>query len=260
MKPRTAYNKEEFHRLFYERNMELTRSRLRESVKEDTLIIHAINNMTDIEVTANTLIKDLREWYEIYATEVSRGITEHKKFVESISKNSREELMNSMGIRREDSVGADLREMDIVPIINLANHIRGIYRLMEDEENYIDKLMRGYCPNLREVAGTVIGAILIRHAGSLKSLMEMPSSKIQLLGAEKALFRHMKSGTKPPKFGIIFGHPLIQKSPRQKQGKIARTIAGKICIAVRVDYFKGEFIGDKLSRVLADKFNSCKND
>ena len=82
----------------------------------------------------------------------------------------------------------------------------------------------------------------------------MPSSTIQLLGAEKALFRHMKTGARAPKFGFLHEHPLIAKNPKELHGKIARTLADKISIAVKVDYFKGKFIGDKLLKEVEGKF------
>jgi nucleolar protein 56 len=82
----------------------------------------------------------------------------------------------------------------------------------------------------------------------------MPASTIQILGAEKALFRHMKTGAKPPRHGIIISHPLIARAPDKMHGKIARALADKLSIASKVDYFKGNFIGDKLKKSLEEKF------
>lgn len=107
-----------------------------------------------------------------------------------------------------------------------------------------------------EVAGITIAAKLISHAGSLRRLVEMPSSTIQILGAEKALFRHMRNKKRnlPPKHGIIHEHQLIQKSKEEMHGKAARALADKLSIAIKIDYFKGKFIGDKLKKELVDKF------
>ena len=116
--------------------------------------------------------------------------------------------------------------------------------------------MKKHCPNMLEVAGVLISAKLLEHAGSLRRLMMMPASTIQILGAEKALFRHLKTGkkAKPPKYGILSQHPLIGKVKKEEYGKVARTLADKISIAVKVDYFKGKFIGDKLKEELEKKF------
>lgn len=84
--------------------------------------------------------------------------------------------------------------------------------------------------------------------------MYFPASTIQVLGAEKALFRHMKTGAKPPRHGVIVQHPLLSGAPQKMHGKIARALADKISIAVKVDYFKGKFIGDKLRKGLEEKF------
>jgi nucleolar protein 56 len=74
-----------------------------------------------------------------------------------------------------------------------------------------------------------------------------PASTIQLLGAEKALFRHLKNKKyQSPKFGVLHDHPLVLKAKRNERGRIARILADKICIAAKVDYFKGKYVGDKL--------------
>ena len=114
--------------------------------------------------------------------------------------------------------------------------------------------MDGFCPNIKAVCDVMIAAKLMEHAGSLKRLSEMPASTIQILGAEKALFRHMKTGAKPPRHGVIVSHSLIANSPEKMHGRIARTLADKISIAAKVDYFKGQFIGDKLRKELEGKF------
>jgi nucleolar protein 56 len=114
--------------------------------------------------------------------------------------------------------------------------------------------MEAYCKNLKTVAGISIGAKLIEHAGSLRRLVMLPSSTIQILGAEKALFRHIKTGARPPKYGLIFEHKFVQAGKKPDQGKRARALADKISISVRLDYFHGEFMGDKMNAQLEEKF------
>ena len=101
--------------------------------------------------------------------------------------------------------------------------------------------MKTYCPNLLELAGVTIGAKLIELGKSLKHLALLPASTIQLLGAEKALFRHIKTGARSPKYGVIHAHSLIQKVNRDRKGKAARTLADKLSLCCRLDFFKGEF-------------------
>lgn len=110
--------------------------------------------------------------------------------------------------------------------------------------------MKEVAPNLRELVGSSLGARLIALTGSLEGLAKKPASTIQVLGAEKALFRSLKTGARPPKHGIIFQHQYIHNAPRWQRGKIARALAGKLSIAARVDAFHGEFVADSLKKIL----------
>jgi nucleolar protein 56 len=113
-------------------------------------------------------------------------------------------------------------------------------------ESYVDKTMEEVAPNTRAVAGALLGARLIAIAGSLRNLAMRPASTIQVLGAEKALFRSLKTGARPPKHGLIFQHALLHDAKRWQRGKIARVLAGKLAIAVRTDAFGGRYVGDAL--------------
>lgn len=86
----------------------------------------------------------------------------------------------------------------------------------------------------------------------------MSSSKIQVLGAEKAMFRALRTGSRPPKHGLIFQHPLIHSAPRRQRGKLARVLAGKLATAARADAFSGRFIGDKLRRDLEERIQEIE--
>ncbi len=114
-------------------------------------------------------------------------------------------------------------------------------------------------PNLKAlVGGAKLAARLMSLAGGLKELAMMPASTIQVLGAEKALFRHLRTGAKPPKHGVIFQYPAINRSPWWQRGKIARALAGKLAIAARVDYFSGEYIGEELKKELEQRIQEIK--
>ena len=244
----------EFFPEFYQKNIEITKKAIKESVKKDVLIIQTINNIEGIDKVNSILIKNLREWYEIYNPEFSKSISNNEKFTELIIKKNKKGLLKEIKVREEDSMGADLSKDDLDAIKELAKKLDGIYNLKKGQQEYLEKLMREECPNLTEIASVFIGAKLIAYAGSLKRLSEMPASTIQLLGAEKALFRHMRTGAKAPKYGILFQHPLIGKINKKNYGKVARALADKISIAAKVDYFKGDFIGDKLKKEVEARF------
>jgi nucleolar protein 56 len=106
--------------------------------------------------------------------------------------------------------------------------------------------MEEVAPNTKYLVGSLLGARLIALSGGLMNLAKRPASTIQVLGAEKALFRSLKTGTKPPKHGLIFQHTLLHDAKRWQRGKIARALAGKLAIAARADAFGGRPIGKEL--------------
>jgi len=141
------------------------------------------------------------------------------------------------------------------PILALAKECEELLVLKQEQEKYIEQAMRRVAPNVALVAGATIGAQLLVHAGSLKRLAILPSSTVQLLGAERALFRHLHDRRqRPPKYGILHEHPIVLKAERKMQGKAARAVADKISIAARVDYFKGKPIGEKMRNDLEKRF------
>lgn len=239
---------------FYYKNLQLTKLDVKNSVNDDTLLIQAVKSIEELDKAANILVKRLREWYELYNPEVSRAIENHEKFVEKILEKEKSELLEELKVSPSDSIGSDFEQEDLEPIRSLAHQLYDLYQLRKTQSDYISMLMDELCQNIKAVCDVPVGAKLIEHAGSLKRLSEMPASTIQILGAEKALFRHMKTGAKPPKHGVIISHPLIAKAPAKMHGKVARALADKISIAAKVDYFQGNFIGDELRKRLEEKF------
>jgi len=134
-------------------------------------------------------------------------------------------------------------------VSDLAASVKELFALRDKLESYLTGIMTELCPNVLALTGATIGARLLAQAGSLKRLMELPSSTVQLLGAEKALFRHLKNRKNlPPKYGILHEHPLVAKVNKSSRGKAARVLADKISLAARVDFFKGSFVGDRLRK------------
>jgi len=238
------FKKKEYFDDFYRRNLLLTRKNIKESVTDDLLAIQAISNIAELDKLVNALSKRLREWYEFYNPELSKRVHDNKKFSELVLKEK----------KKKESIGAEFTKENIEPILNLSKGISSLYKLEDAQLGYLENLMKKICPNMTAITGVSIGAKLLGHAGSLKRLAEMPASTIQLLGAEKALFRHIKNKKNlPPKYGVLHEHPFISQAKKEAHGKIARALADKISIAVKVDYFKGKFIGDKLKKELEKK-------
>lgn len=130
---------------------------------------------------------------------------------------------------------------------------------MKHLEQQIESDMQTIAPNTSKMVGPLISARLISLAGGMERLAILPASTIQVLGAEKALFRFKKEGGKPPKHGVIFQHPLINKSPRTMRGKIARILAAKIAIAVKADVFTKRDVSAILKEDMKKRVQKIRN-
>jgi nucleolar protein 56 len=237
---------------FYSKNISLTKKDIKSSVTIDNLIIQTISNIDDLNRVINLLSKRLREWYALYLPELGNRIFHQEKFIELVLNKNKKELMKELEIK--DSMGSDLDEEHFNQIKELAEEIKNLFILQKKQELYLEKNMKKHCPNLLEIAGTTIGAKLLEISGTLKHLALLPASTIQLLGAEKALFRHLKTGSRSPKYGIIFSHQLIQKAKKKEQGKAARALADKLSMCARLDFFKGEFKAKDYKKELEKRF------
>ncbi|MEK6961126.1 MAG: NOP5/NOP56 family protein [Nanoarchaeota archaeon] len=236
------------------KNIELTKGQVRDSVSKDQFMIQSINSIEELDRCANMTSKRVREWAGWWVPELERAVSDHSAFARLILEKDWAALLEESKTQAGDSMGIDIKAPDVDVIKAQAAAVVGIMSARDRLEAYLKSAMQESCPNLMAIAGHLIGAKLISHAGSIKRLSELPSSTIQILGAEKALFRHLLTGAKPPKYGVIYSHPLVQSVRRSDQGKVARALADKISIAVKVDFFKGTFIGEKLRKDLEERF------
>lgn len=232
----------------------ITKRKVAGSLRPEQLIVQAVNNIEEIDRVANNLGKRLREWYELYNPEFSKSIESDEKFADLIQKKSRKELLKEAGCKEQESMGADIPKDDLKPMMDLAAQMTSLFALRARQAGYVEKAMKERLKNVEAVCGAMIGAKLLAVAGTLEKMALFPASTIQLLGAEKALFRHIKTGAKPPKFGVIINHPLVAKAKQGDKGKVARMLADKISIAAKIDFFKGEFRGDSLRRQVENRF------
>jgi len=240
--------------------------------KEELIIIQVIETLDIIKKSISLLSNRLREWYGLHFPELTDKLVEDNiilaKMVSLLGNRSNYSIQNinsnfEMPEKRvemlqklaQDSMGADI---DLGIVKNYANQIISLDTFRGELEENLEKLMMSVAPNLTVLIGSLIGAKLISKAGSLRKLAFMPASRIQLLGAEKALYRFLKTGEKRPKHGLIFQWNQIRGSRQNIRGKIARTVAGKIGIASKVDYFGGEYIGDDLNKEIENKIKEIE--
>lgn len=226
------------------KNLERTKTKIKASVSKDQMIINAINNIEELEKSINVVAGRLREWFSLENPELEREVTDNERFIEIVLQN--DALPSAMG--------SEFDPEDEQAMKALAAGAAALVQTKTFLLLYLEKSMQKLCPNVLRLAGVTIGAKLLREARSLKRLASLQSSTVQLLGAEKALFRHIKTGARPPKYGYIINHPLIINSKQSDRGKASRALADKLSIAARLDYFKGEFQADSLLKDLEKKF------
>jgi len=238
------FKKSEYHEELRNKNIELSKKLVKESVNVDNFVIQTVSNIEELDKVINILVKRLREWHSLENPELSYNIYDNEEYVNQITKKK----------KNKDSMGADLKKTDLDPITKLTKKTSNLFELRKQQNEYLEKLMKKNYPNIQAIAGTNIAAKMLARCGSLRRMMAFPASTIQLLGAEKSFFRHLKTHSRSPKYGYILQHPLLANAKKNMQGKIARALASKISIAVKVDYFKGKFVGDQLRKQLEAKF------
>jgi nucleolar protein 56 len=214
------------------------------SKEKDRAVIQGSEALEDLDEALNLLSERLREWCSNHLPSLERGL-EHRGYVERMC-----------ALKAEDASGMGEKEREAVR--SYSGQIRALYALRDELEGYISSAMEETAPNLKALLGPSLGAKLLSVAGGLSSLARMPASRIQVLGAEKAMFRHLRKKGPPPKHGIIYQHPLIQKSPWWQRGKVSRALAGKVAIACRVDALSGGYIGDELKERLSKRVEEIK--
>jgi nucleolar protein 56 len=235
--------------------------------ERSVIVIQAAQLLNELDKTLNVLSNKLREWYGVHFPELSRHVDGHRMYAQLINDfgdraDIEEGRLKELGLGRQsgsiissakDSMGAAVSPEDIEEMRRLAEHLLSLYAYRPELESYLASTAAEVAPNLSEVAGPVLAAKLIEKAGSLKKLAMMPSGTIQLLGAEKALFRSKKTKAKPPKHGLIFQHPYVHSKPRKLRGRSARALAAKLAWAARADVFSGNPIGAELRRQLDEE-------
>ncbi|MHC1631444.1 MAG: NOP5/NOP56 family protein [Methanotrichaceae archaeon] len=194
--------------------IKLVRMKLRAEANAEAELLQTIETLDDLNGVINRLDERLYEWSRLYREDRLRG----RRLAESLD--------------GEDLIG------------ELARLILELRRSRQSVERNLETATNQITPNLAELVGPLLAARLISRAGGLKHLSEMPASAIQVMGAEKALFKHLKGKAPSPKHGMIYRHPAIMRSPKRLRGRAARALATKLAIAARIDRFSGELNQD----------------
>ena len=232
----------------------LSSSRVKEaSEKLDLHIIQSINALDELDKIINTVGARMREWYGLHFPELDNLVSSLLVYAQIVSKaglreNIIVEILQSIGLPEKKievildaakrSKGGDMTLENLAIVKRLADEVIAQSDLRRVLADHIEVAMETVAPNVKELLTAAVGARIISKAGSLARLATLPASTIQILGAEKALFRALKTGARPPKHGLLFQHPLIHSAPKWQRGKIARAVASKVAISARIDYYR----------------------
>jgi nucleolar protein 56 len=249
-----ADNEQDATQALREFAINLSSSRVKEaSEKLDLHIIQSINALDELDKIINTVGARMREWYGLHFPELDNLVSSLVVYSQIVSKaglreNILVEVLKSIALPEKKievildaakrSKGGDMTPENLAIVKRLADEVIAQSDLRRVLADHIEAAMEIVAPNVKELLTAAVGARLISKAGSLARLATLPASTIQILGAEKALFRALKTGARPPKHGLLFQHPLIHSAPKWQRGKIARAIASKVAIAARIDYYR----------------------
>lgn len=217
--------------------------------KVDTMIIQSIASLDVLDKQLNTYAMRVKEWYGWHFPELARILNDNLAYSRVVLKmgfrtNARdadlssilpEEIEAAVKAAAEISMGTEITDEDLDATSALAEQVIDLTEHRQNLGNYLSNRMQALAPNLTALVGELVGARLIAHAGSLVNLAKSPGSTIQILGAEKALFRALKTKHDTPKYGLIYHASLIGQATGKNKGKIARMLAAKSALGLRVD-------------------------
>lgn len=226
----------------------------------DNMIIQSIALLDQLDKDINTFSMRIREWYSYHFPELAKIVTENYKYAKvaqfikdrkSLTAESveplEEILMDSSSAQAiidasKMSMGMDISPIDLINIEMFATRVVKLSEYRKRLAEYLHTKMQNVAPNLQVLIGDQVGARLISHAGSLTNLAKYPASTVQILGAEKALFRALKARTNTPKYGLLYHSSFIGRAGLKNKGRISRFLANKCSIASRIDCFLGKSI------------------
>ncbi|XP_037268482.2 nop5 ribonucleoprotein [Rhipicephalus microplus] len=228
--------------------------------KVDTMIIQAVSLLDDLDKELNNYIMRCKEWYGWHFPELSKVVTDNLLYVRTVqavgqrtnaietdlSEILPEDQEAKVKELAEMSMGTEVSDEDIRNILHLCREITEMSSYRAQLFEYLKNRMMAVAPNLTVLVGELVGARLISHAGSLLNLAKHPASTVQILGAEKALFRALKTKHDTPKYGLIYHAQLVGQSAQKLKGKMSRMLAAKAALATRVDALGEDGTGTEL--------------
>ena len=233
-----------------------SRSKVQGDVKkQDRHILHSIALLDQLDKDINTFSMRIKEWFSWHFPELARIVTDNTAYAKAVKliqnkrniseemKGDLTEVLNSEEMAQDIieaakiSMGQEITEMDCIQVNLFTDKVISLAEFRTNLAEYLKNRMSLVAPNLSALVGDVVGARLIAQAGSLLTLAKYPASTVQILGAEKALFRALKTHSNTPKYGILYHSTFIGRAGLENKGKISRYLANKCSLASRIDAF-----------------------
>lgn len=213
------------------------------------MVIQAVGLLDDLDKELNNYAMRLREWYGWHFPECGKIVTDNVTFAKvvkfigmrtntkdlDLSELVPEDIEKMVKEAAEISMGSEISDDDEFNIKELCDQIISLSEYRQSLTEYLKARMMAIAPNLTVMVGELVAARLISHAGSLINLAKQPASTIQIFGAEKALFRALRTKHDTPKYGLIYHASLVGSANPKLKGKISRSLASKCALCVRVD-------------------------
>ena len=241
-----------------EKALSETKEELRSEVDRDEILVKSVKQLDQMNDNINTEVERLRDWYSLHFPELEEEISENEHFVKILERGINRKDLDSFSGLAESSTGMALTQEDEDMLEQTVNSISQRMKLRDRIEEYVESGVKEEMPNLSKLLEPLLAARLLGLAGSLDDLAKKPASTVQMLGAEKALFRYLRGNGTPPKHGIVFQHEYVNQLPEDQRGKMARFLANKVSIAARLDNYGDKEKGEQLREECREKFEALK--
>jgi nucleolar protein 56 len=221
-------------------------------------LIKAVKMLGEIEESLDQKEERFKDWYSLHFPELVEEVNDIEELAKILDDSVKREDLDPFSGLAEDSKGSEIGSEEKKLLDSIVQNIESDIEIKEDIENYVESNMRDEASNLSKLLGDFLAAKVLTAAGSLEDLAKMPASTVQMLGAEKALFRYLRGEGTPPKHGILFEHEFVRPLQSNERGKMARFLANKAVMAARLDFYDGEEKGEEFREEAREKFEELK--
>jgi nucleolar protein 56 len=239
--------------------LDQTKEELSEQDSEKHLI-KAVKTLEVVEGSINEKEERFRDWYSLHFPELVDEIRDIGQLAKILDDSVQRDDLEAFSEMAESSNGSEMGEKQKEIIETVLEDLNSNLELRDKLESYIKSSVKEEMPNLSKLLDPIIAAQILAQAGGLDELAKMPASTVQMLGAEKALFRYLRGNGTPPKHGILFEHEFVRPLPSNPRGKMARFLANKTVMAARLDNYGDKDKGEDLRQEARQKFQELKGE